>query len=62
MMCVGLGLGLTAGLALWGEGLLWGSLAGLAVTRGSKERTTKTGFMFWVRDGLVYAKEFLYRH
>lgn len=37
-------------------------LAGLPVTRGSSGKTTKTGFMFCVRDDLDYAKEFLYRH
>ena len=37
-------------------------LAGLPVTLGSNEKTTKTGFMFCVRDDLDYEKEFSYRH
>lgn len=44
------------------KSLVLSLLAGLPVTLGSDEKTTKTGFMFCVRDDLDYAKEFLYRH
>lgn len=44
------------------KGLVLSLLAGLPVTRGSTEKTTKTGFMFRVGNDLDYAEEFLYRH